>query len=167
MGQNGSWLSIEGAKMTATLNRHFYVGEFQHTLDTKHRLTIPAKWRCAGDGEDVYLALPNPIGCITVYPPAMVAKLEAKVAEVSLGNQKGQKALVKLFSQADTFTCDRNGRVGVGEKLIVHADIRETVMLVGSYVTFGIWNLERYQKYLSNDVEVEDPLSVILKDLGL
>jgi MraZ protein len=44
------------------MDKSLYVGEYQHTLDDKHRLTIPSKWRFDGDEEDVYLALPNPCG---------------------------------------------------------------------------------------------------------
>ena len=46
----------------------FFVGEFTHALDSKGRVTIPSKWRISG-GENTYLALPNPGGYITVYPP--------------------------------------------------------------------------------------------------
>ena len=37
----------------------YYVGSFRHNLDAKNRLTIPSKWRFAGDDGDVYLALPD------------------------------------------------------------------------------------------------------------
>ena len=52
----------------------FFVGEFTHALDSKGRLTIPSKWRIPG-GDNTYLALPNPGGYVTVYPPKMVARL--------------------------------------------------------------------------------------------
>src|SRR5476649_2233003 len=107
----------------AVKERSLYVGEFRHNLDSKNRLTIPSKWRFSGDEEEVYLALPNPIGCVSIYPPKMVAKLEEKVQEVSLGNKKGQKALARLFSKADHFGCDKNGRITVNDKLIAHAGI--------------------------------------------
>ena len=37
-------------------------------------------------GENTYLALPNPSGYITVYPPKMIERLEEKVAEASLSD---------------------------------------------------------------------------------
>ncbi len=149
------------------LGKSLFVGEFLHNLDVKNRLTVPSKWRFSGDDEDVFLALPNPIGCITIYPPAMVARLEEKAAAVSLGDQRGQKTLLKLFSKADTFGCDRQGRIHLDEKLLQHADLKKEVMLLGSYVTFSLWNPTRYQSYLNNDSVEENEMGRLLKELGL
>lgn len=151
----------------ALKDRSLYVGEFQHSLDSKNRLTIPAKWRFVGDEEEVYLALPNPIGCVSVYPPKMVGKLEEKVEQVSLGNKKGQRALARLFSKADYFGCDKSGRINLNEKLIAHAGLDKEVILVGNFVTFNIWNIQRYQTYLENADDTEDELTEILTELGV
>ena len=59
----------------ATNQTTFFVGEFTHALDSKGRVTIPSKWRISG-GDNTYLALPNPSGYITVYPPKMIGRLE-------------------------------------------------------------------------------------------
>jgi MraZ protein len=145
-----------------------FVGEFRHNLDDKNRVTVPSKWRFSGDDEDVFLALPNPIGCISIYPPKMVAKLKEKVESVSLGNKKGQKALAKLFSKADYFGCDKSGRITLNEKLISHAGLTKESNLVGNFATFNIWNPERYAQYLdSNDEDPDDEISKILTELGV
>jgi MraZ protein len=145
-----------------------YVGEFQHNLDVKNRLTIPSKWRFNGDNDEVYLALPNPVGCISVYPPKMVAKLEEKVQEVSLGDKKSQRALTRLFSKADHFGCDKNGRIVLSENLIKHASIDKEAMLVGNFITFNLWSPSLYEAYLNNEEEdQEDEMSQILTQLGV
>ena len=152
----------------ATKERSLYVGEFRHNLDSKNRLTIPSKWRFSGDEqEEVYLALPNPIGCISLYPPKMVKKLEEKVEEVSLGNKKGQRALARLFSKADYFGCDKHGRINLNEKLIAHAGLDKEAVLIGNFVTFNIWNTERYEEYLKSEDDTEDELTKILTELGV
>lgn len=151
-----------------TKEKSLYVGEFRHNLDNKNRLTIPSKWRFSGDEqEEVYLALPNPIGCISVYPPKMVKKLEEKVEEVSLGNKKGQRALARLFSKADYFGCDKSGRINLNEKLIAHVGLEKEAILVGNFVTFNIWNIERYEKYLESEDDTEDEMTKILTELGV
>ena len=144
---------------------HIFVGEFSHQLDAKNRLFVPAKWR--SDDETNFLALPNPIGCITLYPPKMIARLEEKVAEISLGDIKGQKVLSKLFSQADTFVCDKQGRITLSEKLIIHADIQKDALWVGSYVTCNIWNPERYNAYNTSSFDENNEMSRLLQQLGL
>lgn len=149
------------------VGKSLFVGEFLHQLDAKNRLIIPSKWRFAGDEEEVYLALPNPIGCITIYPPAMVSKLEEKVSTVSLGDVRGQKTLAKLFSKADTFGCDRQGRITLNEKLLHHAHLNKSTLLVGSYVTFSIWEPNAYATYLSAASNADNEMSQLLKELGL
>ncbi len=153
--------------MATILSNILYVGEFCHNFDINNRLTIPAKWRSVEEGGVGYLALPNPIGCITVYPPKMVTKLDTKVSEVSLGNQKGQKALTRLFSKADQFTADKQGRINLGEKLIEHASLGKEVIFVGNFVTFSVWDPKRYAQYLASEVEDTDEMSEILKQLGV
>jgi len=148
------------------LNQSFYVGEFERALDDKCRLSLPPKWRCAEEGVS-YLALPNPVGCITVYPPKMIARLEERVSGVSLGDQVGQQALAKLFSQADALECDAKGRLKPGERLVRHAGIRSGLLLVGSYATFHIWNPKKFRDYLEKPVMQEDGMSRILKSIGL
>ena len=152
-----------------SLKNSLYVGEFQHNLDSKNRLTIPSKWRFSGDdGESVYLALPNPVGCVTIYPPKMLDRLDAKVSEVSLGDRKAQKALTKLFSKADHFGCDKQGRINLNEYLIGHSGLDKEVVLVGNFATFSIWNPKNYRNYLENeDMGEDDEMSKILKELGV
>lgn len=149
------------------INKNVFVGEFSHQMDAKNRLCIPSKWRFVGDDADVYLALPNPIGCITIYPPKMVERLEEKVSAVSLGDLKGQKTLAKLFSQADTFGCDKQGRITLSEKLVKHAYLEKNVLLVGSYATFNLWEPSRYQAYVESSLEEENEMSQLLQQLGL
>ena len=50
----------------STETLQLFVGEFRHKLDAKNRLTIPSDWRFEADGRSVYLAIPNPKGCISV-----------------------------------------------------------------------------------------------------
>ncbi len=125
-------------------DRGFYVGEYFHNLDAKGRLTIPSKWRFRGDEADVYLGLPNPQGCITVYPPRMIAKLEEQVSQISLGDLEGQAVLMDLSSMAQSFGCDKSGRIMLNERLIRHAGIEKEAVLLGTFSTFTIWSAERY-----------------------
>jgi MraZ protein len=144
--------------------KSFYVGEHRRSVDEKMRIALPAKWRPENE-EDTFLALPNPIGCITVYPPKMIVRLEEKVAEVSFGDTQGQMVLAKLFSKADTFSCDSKGRVKIEEKLLKHAQIQSEVIFVGGGSTFNAWEPEKFKNYLERE-SLEDVASV-LRGLGL
>jgi MraZ protein len=146
------------------LVKSFYVGEYARSVDEKMRIALPAKWR--PDSEvDTFLALPNPAGCITVYPPKMIVRLEEKVAEVSFGDTQGQMVLAKLFSKADTFSCDNKGRIKIEERLLKHAQIQSEAVFIGGGSTFNIWEPENFRNYLAKEPQ-EDAASV-LRGLGL
>lgn len=166
MGKSGRINGLPPKKMSAQ-EKCIYVGEFRHNFDAKNRLTVPSKWRFLGDEADVYLALPNPIGCVTVYPPKMVEKLKGKVEEVSLGDKTGQRALMKLFSKADSFGCDKQGRIHLSDNLFAHGGFKKEALLVGNFVTFSLWNLERYEAYMERPEEGEDEMTQILRGLGV
>ena len=141
----------------------FFAGKYTHTLVAKGRVTIPSKWRIPG-GENTYLALPNPNGYIDVYPPKMVARLEEIVASIKLSDHEKQTKAMELFSQADSFGCDKQGRINLGESLRAHAGIGGKAVFTGSLRHFSIWSEERY-----DERESSKPLNVFdaMSELGL
>ena len=141
----------------------FFVGEFIHALDSKGRVTIPSKWRISG-GENTYLALPNPGGYITVYPPKMVDRLEQKVSEASLSDVRAQALLMELFSKAHSFGCDKQGRINLNDKLLDHAGIKGKLCWLGIFSAFAIWSEDRYSKRPAED---ERNIFDAMRELGL
>ena len=143
-----------------------YAGEFRHNLDAKKRLTIPSKWRPEKDDSRQYLAFPDPNGCITVYPPEMVAKLKEKLSDVGMSNKVGQRAITRLFGASDTFTIDGSGRINLTDRLCSHSGIEKACVLVGTLTKFSVWNPERYEIYTTPN-EDEGDIADILGDLGV
>ena len=145
--------------------RPYYVGRFRHNLDSKNRLTIPSKWRFAGDENEVYLALPDPAGYITVLPPAEVDKLYERVSQKLLSDGSAQAFLSKFFSQAHTFGCDKQGRVGLAPELLAHAGVEKEAVLVGTMTKFSIWSPQRWQS-VDPQSSGED-LGGLMREIGL
>lgn len=147
------------------MTKPFYVGTFRHTLDAKNRLTIPAKWRFAGDESEVYLALPHPSGHIMVLPPAEVEKLYERISALPFSDEQAQEFQHKFFSQAHTFGCDKQGRINLPEPLLSRAGIGRDIVLVGTMTKFGLWSPERWA---SIDPERNgDNLRDLMKQVGL
>ncbi len=133
------------ASMTNPARLH-YVGSFRHNLDAKNRLTIPSKWRFAGDDQDAYLALPHPGGYIVVLPPAQIERLHQQVTEVKLGDRDGQDFINRFFAEAHSLGCDKQGRIGLADGLVRHAGVEKECLLVGSLIKFSIWSPERWEQ---------------------
>ena len=142
----------------------YFVGEFTHSLDTKGRLTIPSKWRIPG-GDNTYLALPNQDGYITVYPPKMVARLEENMGDAKLSDVRRRTLSMELFSRADSFGCDKQGRINLSQDLLRHAGIKGKAVLAGNFTDFSIWSEARYDKRKTSS----EPINIFdaMRELGL
>ena len=122
-----------------------YSGRFEHTLDDKNRLTIPSLWRWVHSDTETFLAIPHPDGYIAVLPPARVAKLIAQISEMKLSDRDAQAVKARIFSDALSFTFDKQGRFGIPVDLLKHAAITKDAMLCGMGDTFNILSPSRWQ----------------------
>jgi len=123
-----------------------YTGLFRHTLDDKGRVTIPSAWRYAHAEADTFLATPHPDGYIAVLPPSEVDKLHAKIGEMKLSDAAAQAFAARFFSQTQSFSFDKAGRVGLSADLLKHAGIEKDAVLVGSLTKFNLYNPARWQQ---------------------
>ncbi|MBP7483039.1 MAG: mraZ, partial [Lacunisphaera sp.] len=123
-----------------------YSGRFEHTLDDKNRLTIPSLWRWVHTDEETFLAIPHPDGYIAVLPPARVDKLLAQISEMKLSDRDAQAVKAKIFSEALSFTFDKQGRFGASADLLRHAGIAKDAILSGMGDTFNILSPARWNE---------------------
>ena len=143
-----------------------YVGSFRHNLDAKNRLTIPARWRFAGDEKgDQYLALPHPDGYVMVLPPVEVEKLYAKVSEKALSDRDAQDFLNRFFAQAVSFGPDKQGRIGIPDELLKHAGVEKEAVLVGTMTKFGIWSPDRWAEVTTR--ASDEGLGDLMRRIGI
>ncbi len=123
-----------------------YTGLFRHTLDDKGRVTIPSAWRNAHEETDTFLAVPHPEGYVAVLPPPEVEKLRAKIAEIALSDGAGQDFAARFFAQTQSFSFDKQGRVGINAELLKHAGIGKDALLVGALTKFNLYAPARWEK---------------------
>jgi MraZ protein len=122
-----------------------YTGLFRHTLDEKGRLTIPSAWRYAHEESDTFLATPHPDGYVAVLPPAEIEKLHAKIAQMALSDGAGQDFAARFFSRTQSFSFDKQGRIGMSADLLAHAGIGKDAVLVGSLTKFNLYSPARWE----------------------
>jgi len=123
-----------------------YTSIFKHTLDDKGRLTIPSAWRGAHAEGDSFLATPHPDGYVAVLPPAEVDKLKAKIAQMALSDGAAQDFSARFFSQTQSFSFDKQGRVLMDPALLKHAGITKDAVLVGTLTKFNLYAPGRWEK---------------------
>jgi MraZ protein len=150
------------------LRTGLFVGVFRHNLDDKGRLTIPSQWRPKVDGdENQFLALPSLDGYVNVYPPKMIAQLEERISQISMGDTEGQAAVETLMSMAHSFSCDKQGRINLNGALIEHAQIKKSAVLLGKLSTFSIYSDEVYDALRSKTPVSRETQADVFKRFGL
>ena len=120
------------------------LGEFEHTLDDKNRLTLPARFRQSfASGGVVTRGLD---GCLHVYAYEEWEQLvESRLG--SLDPLSGDDRMMQryFFSGAAEFEPDKQGRVMVPAALIDHAKLEREVVVAGVYDHLEIWNRKAWR----------------------
>ncbi len=130
----------------AQAGKGFYTGLYRHTLDDKGRLTIPSAWRYAHAEQDTFIATPHPDGYISVLPPGEAEKLHDKISGMKLSDAAAQAFTARFFSQTQSFSFDKAGRVVLSPELCTHAGIKKDAVLVGSLTKFNLYSPARWQQ---------------------
>lgn len=141
------------------------IGEYQHGIDNKGRLIIPAKFRDHfGESVIVTRGLDN---CLFLYGLDEWRVLEAKLKALPM-TQASARAFVRFFfSGATECQFDKQGRVLLPASLREHAKITKDVMVIGVSNRAEIWALEVWQRYLEQAEVSYDDLAEKLADLGI
>lgn len=107
-----------------------FMGEFNHTIDTKGRLIVPSKFReLLGDEFVVTKGLD---GCLFVYPADEWKIIEDKFREVSQFSKEARKFARFFFAGAASCEVDKQGRVLLPAVLREFAGLEKEVVLVRS-----------------------------------
>ena len=127
------------------------LGEYEHTIDDKNRLTLPARFRGAfAEGIVVTRGMD---GCLNAYAPADWATVvEARLASLHPLSKEGRRMHRFFFSGASDGVLDRQGRVSLPAALIEHAKLGRDVVVAGVNDHLEIWDRAAWQREL---VEVE------------
>ncbi len=124
-----------------------FVGRYEHSLDTKGRLVLPARLRPAFEQSGGYLTK-GPEGCVDLWPherfQAKLAELEAEAAEA---DDRRARARERVFAAAEHVTPDVQGRIPIAPYLVAFAGLDPARILVrGANKTVQLWNPERWER---------------------
>lgn len=141
------------------------IGEYQHTLDPKKRLAVPARLRKElGEKAILTRGLNN---CLFLYPIRQWEKLTEKLSQLSIGQGDTRSFLRLLFSGAVEVDLDQLGRILVPDYLKNYAGLSQKVTIVGVYDRMEIWDEERWENYKKEVEKNTDMIAEKLGELGL
>jgi MraZ protein len=127
-----------------------FLGEHEHTLDEKGRLTLPAKLR---DSFSEGLVLTRGMdGCIYAYAKADWAELASRLAGLDLLSRDDRMIQRHFFSGAAEAVPDKQGRVMIPAQLAAHAKLEREVVVAGVHDHLEIWDRAAWRVQIA-DVE--------------
>ena len=115
-----------------------FVGRFEHTLDTKGRVILPAKFRAAFE-RGGYLS-ENREGCLALWTPGEFERQMAAMQERS-GTGRTDRNRARLWAANSTdVEIDRQGRMPVPAHLRQFAQLQSDVLVHGAIDRIELWN---------------------------
>jgi len=142
-----------------------FLGEYQHTLDNKGRLTVPSRFR--DELGETFIVTKGLDNCLFVYSLAEWKIVEANLK--SLPFTRGDvRAFVRFFfSGASECEIDKQGRILLPLSLREYAKIDKDVVIIGVGNRVEVWAKEYWAEYAEKAEASYEELSEKLVELGI
>lgn len=142
-----------------------FIGEYNHSVDTKGRMNVPAKFR-EDLGERFYMTkgLDN---CLFMFPEAEWRVFEEKLKALPLTNRNARAFVRLFFAGATECTLDKQGRVNIPQPLREHGQIEKDVIVIGVGTRVELWSDANWTAYNDPDNISYDDIAEQMAELGI
>ena len=140
-----------------------FMGEYNHTVDPKGRLIVPAKFR--EQLGDEFVVTKGLDGCLFVYTLDEWHNIEEKFRNISMTSKDARKFSRFFFAGAASCELDKQGRILLPPVLREYANLTKDVVLVGVLSRVEIWDTDRWQENTYDDDEMYE-IAEHMADLG-
>ena len=143
-----------------------FLNWYIHSLDSKNRLTLPAKFRdrlALG----VVIALHPSDRCLLLFPQAKWDELAEKIEGLALFNPTAAALRRSLFGTAEDLKLDGQGRIVINQFLREKAAILEEVRVTGASTFLELWNPELWEEHVEKPLRNGEVRPSLFADLGI
>ncbi len=136
-----------------------FYGEFEHALDAKDRVIIPAKFReiFKENYTEKFVITRGLDQCLFVFTEEIWKSQERKFREMPFTRGEARRFNRLFFSGAAEVICDKQGRILIPDYLKSFAAIQQDVMIIGVSDRIEIWAKEKWKEFFdSNKGSFED-----------
>ena len=142
-----------------------FTGEYQHTIDEKGRLIMPAKFRDVLG--DTFIITKGLDSCLFVYPQEEWKILEDKLKKLPFTNKDARAFARFFFSGAAECETDKQGRVLISGNLREYSRLNKDVVVIGVGTRIEIWSREVWDNYSLETEKSYEDLAEKMVDLDL
>ncbi len=142
-----------------------FIGEYQHSIDSKGRIIIPSKFReTLGFKFILTKGLDN---CLFIYPMDEWDNLEEKLKQLPIASKDARAFVRHFFSGAVECEVDKQGRINIPQNLRDHAKVDKEVITIGVSSRVEIWDKEEWRKYNEDSDLGYDQIAEKMAELGI
>ncbi len=136
-------------------------GQYLYAIDSKGRLSIPAKLRrqLSPESNDSFVITRGTASCIDIFPLDQWLKVEDKLLALNNFNPDTARFSRMILQHATEDTLDSQSRILVSQPLLTYAKIEKEVLVLGVLKKIELWNPKVYEEYLKESDETYEEIA--------
>ncbi|MBF6612073.1 MAG: division/cell wall cluster transcriptional repressor MraZ [Chloroflexi bacterium] len=138
-----------------------FLGRFEHSVDNKGRVSVPARFR--GDLSGELIITRGNDRCLYLFTQEAWEPLASKLNALPTGDADARNLRRAVFSAAEPVEIDKQGRVMIPDHLRQYAAISGDVAIIGLGSYIEIWD---QAAWLALDSSIEENVDVISSHLA-
>src|SRR5699024_5879237 len=125
-----------------------FMGEYQHNIDTKGRMIVPAKFR--EELGERFIVTRGLDTCLFIYPMDEWKILEQKMKNLPLTKKDARAFTRFFFSGAVECEVDKQGRINIPQPLRTYATLEKECVVIGVSNRLELWQADLWNEYITD-----------------
>ena len=146
-----------------------FLGQFQHTIDSKGRVSIPVRFReiLAERYEETLIVTTDLDQCLVAYPVEEWRLIVEKAKDLPQMRKEVKDWMRIFYSRAVECPLDRQGRILVPPSLREQSRLNRHIVMLGMFNKIEVWDQKRWKEKEVQLSKNSEKISEALAELGL
>ena len=144
---------------------NMFFGEFNHNIDDKGRMSIPARFR--EDLGDKFYVTKGLDQCLFVFSNDEWQLFQEKLKKLPLTKSEARSFVRFFYAGAMECALDKQGRINLNQNLREHASILKEASVIGVGDRIEIWSRQSWENYNAPDHMNYDDIAERMAELGI
>lgn len=146
-------------------NQNMLIGQYEHTIDSKKRLALPAKFR--GELGDKIIITRGIESCLVVYTEKEWKIFSERLSSLTISQAEARSFTRMILAGAMEVSFDKLGRILVPDYLKNYAGLKKNVYICGLASRLEIWDAEKWEEYKKKAEKGVDEIVSKLGSMGI
>ena len=137
------------------------IGQYEHTIDAKKRLALPAKFR--GELGEKVIVTKGVESCLVVYTEKEFKVMSDKLSSLTISQSEARSFTRTILAGAMEINLDKMGRILLPDYLKKYVGLAKNVIICGLSNRLEIWDATKWDAWTK---EAEKGVDKIVSKLG-